>query len=124
MSMTTSEHTRKTSSDVFQISNELRWEDTEPGVKRQIMGYDGQLMMVKVMFEKGTVAKTHSHYHSQASCILSGKFEVTIGGEKTILSAGDGFYVAPDTIHGVVCLEAGTIIDTFSPMRASFIGLG
>jgi len=121
--MTTSEQKRKTSSDVFQVSTGLRWEDAEPGVQRQILGYDGHLMMVKVMFEEGAVGKAHSHYHSQASYVASGRFEVTVGGEKKILEAGDGFYVAPDTIHGVVCLEAGTLVDTFSPVRATFIGL-
>ncbi len=121
--MTTSEQKRKTISDVFQVGSQLHWEDTDPGVQRQILGYDGHLMMVKVAFEEGAVGKPHSHYHSQASYVASGRFEVTVGGEKKILVAGDGFYVAPDTIHGVVCLEAGTLVDTFSPVRATFIGL-
>jgi quercetin dioxygenase-like cupin family protein len=115
--------TKKTCSDVFQMENTLQWERTEPGVQRQIMGYDGQLMVVKVKFEQGAVGSAHSHYHTQASFVASGKFEVTVGGEKKILSAGDGFYVAPDTTHGVVCLEAGVLVDTFSPMRATFIGM-
>jgi len=116
------EETKRTCSAAFQLSSQLKWEDTDPGVQRQIMGYDGQLMMVKVKFEKGAVGTLHSHYHSQASLIASGKFEMTIGGEKRVLEAGDGFYVAPDTVHGLVCLEAGIVIDTFSPMRATFIG--
>ena len=115
--------TKKTRSATFQYEKDLKWEDAEPGVVRQIMGYDGQVMLVKVKFEKGAIGKAHSHYHTQVSYVASGKFEVTIGGKKTILSAGDGFYVAPDTEHGVVCLEAGMLIDTFSPMRATFIGL-
>ena len=77
----------------------------------------------EVKFEQGAVGSAHSHYHTQASFVASGKFEVTVGGEKKILSAGDGFYVAPDTTHGVVCLEAGVLVDTFSPMRATFIGM-
>ncbi|MCR5129892.1 MAG: cupin domain-containing protein [Prevotella sp.] len=117
------EETKKTCSDVFQFNDELRWEDAGAGVERQIMGYDGQLMLVKVKFEKGSVGEPHSHYHSQASYVASGKFEMTIGDEKRILEAGDGFYVAPDTVHGIVCLEAGVVIDTFSPMRATFIGM-
>ncbi len=121
--MTSSEQTKKTCSSVFQLSSELQWESPEPGVQRQIMGYDGQLMMVKVKFEKGAIGSSHCHYHTQASYVASGKFEVTIGDEIKIISAGDGFYVAPDTMHGVVCLEAGTLIDTFSPMRTTFIGL-
>ena len=42
----------KTRSDAFQFGKELDWEKPAPGIRRQIMGYDGQLMMVKVEFEK------------------------------------------------------------------------
>ena len=117
-----SAQTKKTCSDVFQIGSELKWEDAEPGVQRQVMGYDGQLMVVKVKFEKGAVGKAHKHYHTQATYVASGKFELTIDGETKILSAGDGYYVAPDVLHGAKCLEAGVLIDTFSPMRADFLG--
>ena len=111
----------KTKSEVLQIAKEMGWENPGPGIKRQIMGYDGQLMMVKVVFEEGAVGTMHEHYHSQATYVASGKFELTIGDEKRILEAGDGYYVAPDELHGCVCLEAGILIDTFSPMRADFL---
>ena len=107
----------------FQIEKEMGWENPGPGIRRQIMGYDGQLMMVKVDFEKGAVGTIHEHYHSQATYVASGKFELTIGDEKKILVAGDGYYVAPDEPHGCVCLEAGILIDTFSPVRADFLGI-
>ena len=107
----------KTRSDAFQFEKELDWEKPAPGIRRQIMGYDGQLMMVKVEFEKGAVGSMHQHYHSQATYVASGKFELTIGDRKEILSTGDGYYVEPDQPHGCVCLEAGVLIDTFSPMR-------
>jgi quercetin dioxygenase-like cupin family protein len=87
------------------------------------MAYDGQLMMVKVKFDKGAVGTMHEHYHSQATYVVKRKFELTIAIRKEILSAGDGYYVAPDEWHGCVCLEAGILIDTFSPVRADFLNL-
>ena len=111
----------KTRSDLFQIESEIEWQNPAPGIQRQIMGYDGQLMMVKVKFETGAIGTVHTHYHSQATYVASGKFELTIGEEEKVLSAGDGYYVAPDVAHGCVCLEAGVLIDTFSPMREDFL---
>lgn len=111
----------KTKSEVFQIEKEMQWEAVGEGVKRQIMAYDGQLMMVKVAFEKGSVGNLHVHYHSQATYVVSGKFELTIGDEVRVIEAGDGYYVAPDVLHGCICLEEGVLIDTFSPMREDFI---
>ena len=80
----------KMCSEVFQFEKELKWENPGPGIRRQIMGYDEQLMMVKVQFEKGAVGTMHEHHHSQATYVVSGKFELTIGEQKEILSAGDG----------------------------------
>ncbi len=111
----------QTKSKNFLLSSELEWEQPGQGLTRQIMGYDGQLMLVKVKFEKGAIGYVHEHFHSQATYVVSGKFEVMINGEKKILEAGDGFYIEPNVPHGAVCLEEGILIDTFSPMRQDFL---
>jgi quercetin dioxygenase-like cupin family protein len=107
--------------NIFIEDELLPWEEVDPGVKRKIMAYDDNLMMVKVQFEKGGVGLLHHHYNSQISHVESGKFEIEINGNKRILTAGDAFYVPPNVLHGAVCLEAGTLIDVFSPMREDFI---
>ncbi len=91
-----------------------------PGITRQFVGYDNSIMMVKVMFEEGAIGYQHEHIHAQTTYVVSGKFEMTIGTETKILEAGDGFYTEPNIIHGCVCLEAGILIDVFSPIREDF----
>lgn len=105
----------------FIESRKNLWEDLGHGVKRQFMGYDKNIMMVKVTFEKGAVGPLHKHFHSQSSYVVSGEFEVSIDGVKKVLSAGDGFYIPPDVEHGAVCLKAGMLIDVFSPVREDFL---
>jgi len=78
-------------------------------------------MMVKVKFEKGAIANQHAHFHTQTSFCHSGKFEFTIDGEKHVIEAGDGLYIAPNLIHGAVCHEAGVVLDVFSPVREDFL---
>lgn len=67
------------------------------------------------------IGTLHSHYHSQITSIESGLFEVEIGGEKKILKTGDVFYIPPNVVHGVVCMEEGVLLDMFSPMREDFV---
>ena len=106
---------------VFIENRDIPWEEVDKGVKRKIMSWDERLMVVKVQFDKGGVGTLHQHYHSQITHVESGIFEVEIGGEKKVLTSGDAFYIPPNVLHGAVCLEAGVLIDVFSPMREDFI---
>lgn len=108
-------------SNLFQQEGETQWEAAGEGVQRQVFGYDDKLMLVKVKFESGAVGSMHSHPHSQASYVESGVFELTIGDAKKVLRKGDGYYVPPFVEHGAVCLEAGMLVDSFSPMRWDFV---
>ena len=96
-------------------------EEVAPGMTRQIMGYDSDIMLVKVNFEEGAIGYEHQHHHQQVSYVISGKFEVNIDGKKKILEAGDAFVIPSNVLHGAVCLEKGVLIDTFSPQREDFL---
>lgn len=108
-------------SSKFLVAEDLAWTELGGGVRRKIMGYDSQLMVVLVEFEAGAIGSLHTHPHSQSSYIASGVFEVEIDGDKKILKQGDGYHVCADWVHGVRCIEAGTLVDSFSPVRADFL---
>ena len=92
-------------------------------VKRKMLAYGKDLMMVEVIFKKGGIGTPHTHAeHEQVSYIVKGSFEVTIGTEAKVLKAGDGFYAARDVMHGVVALEDDSrILDNFHPIREEFL---
>ena len=79
------------------------------------------MMMVKIDFQKGGIGTPHKHVHTQMSYVESGVFEVTIGDKKQTLKKGDGYYIPSNIMHGAVCLEAGVLIDMFTPMREDFV---
>ncbi len=114
--------TMKVESAPFLYESELQWESPVPGLKRQIMGHNDELMIVKIDFEPGCDGGgPHSHPHSQCTVVVSGVFEVTIDGQTRTLKAGDGFYAAPGKVHMAKCIERGTLIDSFSPVREDFL---
>lgn len=116
------EKMEKTRSKTFVCENETKWETIGDGITRQILGYDGHIMMVKIKAEKaGPVGVEHAHYHPQVTYVSSGKFEFTIGNEKKVVTAGDGMYMEPDVRHSCICIEPGVIVDCFSPMREDFL---
>lgn len=110
-------------SENFVYDADLEWERTaDPGeVYRKVMGYNDNMMMVKVKFKKGSQGKAHSHPHCQITYVESGVFEFFIGDSTKIVKAGDVLMKEPNVVHGCTCLEDGMLVDTFTPMRATFI---
>ena len=88
----------------------MPWESAGEGIVRQIMGYNDNLMMVKVKFETGAIGTPHTHPHTQTTYVASGVFEFTTDGETKIVRPGDGVYMKPGILHGCICLEAGVLI--------------
>ena len=109
------------STSAFSPAASLAWEEAGPGVRRTLVAYNDDLLLVKVEFETGAVGALHQHVHSQISYVESGEFEVTVGAEVRVLRAGDTFYAAPNVPHGVVARQAGALLDSFSPLRLDFL---
>ena len=106
---------------MFTIGKDIPYSDLGGGVSRKVLSFEKELMCVEVSFKRGAVGAIHTHPHVQVSYVLSGKFEVSIENEKAILQKGDTFSVKKDAPHGVICLEEGTLLDYFTPLREDFI---
>lgn len=105
----------------FLFADQVPIETVDDGICRQMLGFNGEIMMVKAIFEEGSIGYIHQHFHSQVTYVESGEFEVTVGDEVKMLSTGDAFFIEPDVPHGAVCKKAGVLIDVFSPRRDDFL---
>lgn len=106
---------------MFVYGKQCSVEDLGSGVTRKILAHDGGLMQVEVAFERGAVGPLHTHPHEQLTYVLSGAFEFTIGDQTHIVRAGDTLYKKPNVLHGCRCIEAGVLLDTFTPQRKDFL---
>ena len=106
---------------LFSAPDAKAWTSTSDGNRRRVILHTDELMMVEFDFEKGGVGALHSHPHVQSSYVAEGRFEVTIDGKTEIVEAGGAFIVPSNLVHGVKALEAGRLVDTFTPHRADFL---
>jgi len=96
--------------------------DTDPGVTRQVLADHPDLMVVAFKFaEKGAEGKLHNHPHIQSTFVQSGKFVFSVDGNDTEVGPGDSFVIPTNVVHGCVCVEPGTLIDSFTPRRDDFL---
>ena len=61
--------------------DDLDWVVVEDGIRRKVMAYNNDMMLVKVDFKAGRIGATHHHPHLQISYVASGVFEITISGK-------------------------------------------
>jgi quercetin dioxygenase-like cupin family protein len=105
----------------FAIDSKIEWEPAGEGIRRKVLTYNADVMMVRVAFQAGAVGTPHSHPHIQCSLVETGVFDVTIAGRTERLKQGDSFLVPPNAVHGAVAIEAGVLLDVFTPMREDFV---
>ena len=108
--------------NMFFTRDQFAPETLENGVVRTVKGYIGDLMVVALRWKRGMEGAVHTHPHRQCSYILKGVFEASVGGEKTLLSAGECVYVEAGVPHGMLARsEDGVVLDIFTPMREDFV---
>jgi quercetin dioxygenase-like cupin family protein len=94
---------------------------TGEGVTRQVLSEQAELMVVAFRFDQGGVGALHNHIHVQATYVQSGRFRFSLGGVEREVVAGDSFVIPSMQSHGCICLEAGVLIDSFTPRRDDFL---
>jgi quercetin dioxygenase-like cupin family protein len=101
---------------------DIEGEIAGPGIIRKVLAYGDNAMCVVNEFEEGAIGPVHSHAeHTQITYVAEGRFRFSIGDVEKEVSKGDTLFKKPDVKHGCVCLEKGSLIDFFTPMREDFV---
>lgn len=95
--------------------------DADPGVTRQVLSENPDLMVVAFNFQKGAEGQLHNHPHTQSTYVEAGRFVFTVAEVETEVGPGDSFVIPASARHGCRCLESGRLIDTFTPRREDFL---
>ena len=91
-------------------------------MKRNVLVAEGSLMIVKVELQMDFKGELDQHVEEQVSYIEKGKVEFTVDGVMRVLNPGDALYIPSNVPHLVHVTVPCTIIDVFTPIRASHLG--
>ena len=78
-------------------------------------------MVVSFRFDTGASGALHSHPHVQSTYVARGRFRFFRDGVAHDLQPGDSLVIPSGVTHGCDCLEAGELIDCFTPRRDDFL---
>lgn len=79
-----------------------------------------QMTIGEVVFRADTVLPMHSHPHEQVTYVLSGRVQLTVGEQTSILTAGMVMLVPGGVTHGGRALTDARVIDVFTPVREDY----
>lgn len=77
-------------------------------------------MAVEVFFKEGAIGAEHRHVHEQ---VMYCAFRANLNSpwkEKIAIHPGDSIFFPSNSLHGALCLKAGTKFDIFTPQREDF----
>lgn len=70
--------------------------------------------------KKGSVLPEHQHIHEQITYIIEGELEMTIGGERFLLTTGMAHIIPSGIPHSANATHDCKVIDSFSPAREEY----
>jgi quercetin dioxygenase-like cupin family protein len=101
-------------------SQEKKMSDPEPGLRRQVMSYSTNIMLVRHTMKKGWVGTRHSHPQEQMVYIVHGHLAFQHPGGAFEAAAGDSFLVTGNVEHQASALEDSEVLDVFTPYREDY----
>ena len=91
------------------------------GVDFELLSKGQKSMITKMNYKTGDKVPFHNHPNEQAGYVISGKIRIQFADNDQILTAGDSYVIPENTNHCINVIEAGEVIDVFTPPREDYI---
>lgn len=91
------------------------------GVSLDSLAVGVNSMVTKMNYAAGNFATTHTHPHEQSGYVISGKYRMVIENQEYELNPGDSYAVPGNVPHSFEVLEAGEVVDVFTPIREDYL---
>lgn len=91
------------------------------GISFDVLAIGKSSMVTKMNYNQGDYASVHSHPNEQSGYVISGKYKIMIDGEEFLITVGDSYAIPENVPHSMEVIEAGEIIDVFTPIRKEYL---
>ncbi|BDD87744.1 cupin domain-containing protein [Desulfofustis limnaeus] len=92
-----------------------------PGIQQRTPVFGTQMLLAEFRLAKDAILPLHNHPHEQIGYLVSGRLRFTIGGEVTLVAAGDSWCVPGGVEHGVEVLDDAVVVEVFAPVREDYL---
>lgn len=90
-------------------------------VSFDVLSIGEKTMVTKMSYKQGDEVPFHSHPNEQSGYVISGKHKIIFQDSNEILNVGDSYSIPENILHSWIVIEAGEVIDVFSPIREDYL---
>jgi len=91
------------------------------GVRFQVLAMGPKSMVCKMLYKATDAVPAHKHPNEQSGYVISGRYRLKFGQYDHILESGDSYAIPENIEHCLEILEAGEVIDVFTPVRQDYL---
>jgi len=91
------------------------------GVNFVVLARGKDSMITKMLYEAEDRVPFHKHPNEQSGYVISGKYRLRFGEFDQEIVPGDSYSIPKNVEHSIEIIEAGEVLDCFSPPRQDYL---
>ena len=90
------------------------------GIEFLVLAVGKDSMVTKMQYRPGESVPLHAHPNEQSGYVVSGRYQLRYLSYDQELGTGDSYSIPADVEHSLEVIEAGEVIDFFTPPREDY----
>ena len=90
------------------------------GIEFLVLAVGKDSMVTKMQYRPGESVPLHAHPNEQSGYVVSGRYQLRYLSYDQELGTGDSYSIPADVEHHLEVIEAGEVIDFFTPPREDY----
>ena len=91
------------------------------GVDFVVFAHGPESMVTKMVYKLEDKVPFHSHPNEQSGYVLSGKYRIRFSEFDQEIGLGDSYSIPANIEHSIEVIEAGEVLDFFTPPREDYL---
>jgi quercetin dioxygenase-like cupin family protein len=105
---------------MFCHTGSISKDELEKGIFVQELGHGTAMNVLHWNMADGSEVRLHKHSQEQFGYVIKGGFDILIGDERSVLNAGDAYFIPPNVKHSFRAIGETEAIDVFTPIKTDF----
>jgi len=91
------------------------------GVDFEVLAIGKESMVTKMLYKESDSVPFHKHPNEQNGYVITGQYKLIFNNTEYNITKGDSYSIPANMEHSMVIIDAGEVIDVFTPVRQDYL---